>query len=89
MALGVLRACHFAGRRVPDDLAVAGYDNMPEAAYLVPSLTSVRQHLADVGRMAVQELHQAVSSRSQGEVSPAYPRLITPELVIRESSRHL
>ena len=61
---------------------------MPEAVYLVPSLTSVRQHLADVGRMAVQELHQAVASRSQGEVSPT-TRLITPELVIRESSRRL
>jgi LacI family transcriptional regulator len=89
MALGVLRACHFARRRVPDDLAVAGYDNMPEAAYLVPSLTSVRQHLADVGRMAVQELHQAIAIRSQGETPSAHIRLIAPELVVRESSRRL
>jgi LacI family transcriptional regulator len=89
MALGVLRACHFAGRRVPDDLAVAGYDDMPEAAYLVPSLTSVRQHLADVGRTAVQELHQAIASRVQGETPAAHIRLIAPELVVRESSRRL
>jgi LacI family transcriptional regulator len=87
MALGVLRACHFAGRRVPTDLAVAGYDNMPEAAYLVPSLTSVRQHLADVGRTAVQALHQAVAARSQGETPDAHIHMIMPELVVRESSR--
>jgi LacI family transcriptional regulator len=89
MALGVLRACHFAGRRVPQDLAVAGYDNMPEAAYLVPSLTSVRQHLADVGRMAVQELHQAIAARSEGAPPAAGAHLIAPELIIRESSQPL
>jgi LacI family transcriptional regulator len=86
MALGVLRACHFAGRRVPDDLAVAGYDNMPEAAYLVPSLTSVRQHLADVGSVAVQELHRAIVARNQGEKPEPLFHLIMPELIVRESS---
>jgi LacI family transcriptional regulator len=87
MALGVLRACHFAGRRVPQDLAVAGYDNMPEAAFLVPSLTTVRQHLADVGRAAVQELHQAIGERAQGEMRETVTRLIAPELIVRESTR--
>jgi LacI family transcriptional regulator len=86
MALGVLRACHFDRRRVPDDLAVAGYDNMPEASYLVPSLTSVRQHLADVGRMAVQELHRAIAARVQGEAPDPLYHLVMPELVVRESS---
>lgn len=86
MALGVLRACHFDGRRVPQDLAVAGYDNMPEAAYLVPSLTSVRQHLADVGRMAVEELHRAILARSQGDTPEPLFHLIMPELIVRESS---
>lgn len=86
MALGVLRACHFDGRRVPDTLAVAGYDNMPEAAYLVPSLTSVRQHLADVGSIAVQELQRAIAARSQGETPEPVFHLIMPELIVRESS---
>jgi len=86
MALGVLRACHFDGRSVPGDLAVAGYDNMPEAAYLVPSLTSVRQHLADVGRIAVQELHRAIAARAGGETPDPLFHLIMPELIVRESS---
>lgn len=86
MALGVLRACHYDGRRVPDDLAVAGYDNMPEAAYLVPSLTSVRQHLADVGRIAVQELHRSITTRMAGETPEPLFHLIMPELIVRESS---
>lgn len=86
MALGVLRACHFDGRSVPRYLAVAGYDNMPEAAYLVPSLTSVRQHLADVGRIAVQELHRAIAARAQGETPDPLFHLIMPELIVREST---
>ena len=86
MALGVLRACHFDGRSVPGDLAVAGYDNMPAAAYLLPSLTSVRQHLADVGRMAVEELHRAIIARSQGEPPDPLYHLLMPELIVREST---
>lgn len=86
MALGALRACHFDGRSVPDDLALAGYDNMPEAAYLVPSLTSVRQHLADVGRVAVEELHRAIGARAQGEQPQPVYQLMMPELIVRESS---
>ena len=86
IALGVLRASHFVGRRVPEDLAVVGFDNMPEAAFFMPSLTSVRQHLSDVGCIAVEELHKAIEARGQtGIVEPAI-RMIAPELIVRESS---
>lgn len=87
MALGVIHAAHRLGRRVPDDLAVVGADNIPEAAHFWPPLTSVRQRLRDAGAMAVRRLDQVISgddSLSSGDG----PRvtLIQPELIVRASS---
>jgi LacI family transcriptional regulator len=87
MALGALRAAHAAGRRVPDDLAIVGYDDIPESAYFWPSLTTVRQRMTEVGRIAVQKLHAMIETRQGGDgnVDPT-TILLTPELVMRESS---
>ena len=87
MALGAFRAAHTLGVRVPQDLAVVGYDNMPEAAYFLPALTSVRQHLIDVGRLAVERLHTLVAARLNDVPPPTgYVQLTAPELIVRESS---
>jgi LacI family transcriptional regulator len=89
MALGAIRAAHKLGRRIPDDLAVAGFDNIPESAYFWPSLTTVEQRLAEVGRLAVRELHRIITSRQRGQVVPEPgPTLLAPELIVRESSAH-
>ncbi len=56
MALGVLRALHERGRRVPEDVAVVGFDDTPEAACFVPPLTTVRQDFRELGQVAVQIL---------------------------------
>ena len=87
MALGVLRSAALLGRRVPDDLAVVGYDNMPESAFFQPPLTSVRQHLRNLGHVAVRELQVAIDARRQEE-TPEQPvtHLLAPDLIIRESS---
>jgi LacI family transcriptional regulator len=87
MALGALGVLHRSGRRVPQDIAVIGFDNTPESAYFWPPLTTVYQHLMDVGRVAVQTLHQLIEARRRGEenVKPT-TTLLTPELVIRASS---
>jgi LacI family transcriptional regulator len=87
MALGALRVAHLLGRRVPQDLAVVGFDNIPESAYFWPPLTTVYQHLTDVGRIAVQELHKIIEARHQGQdtVEPV-AMLLKPELVVRASS---
>lgn len=88
MALGALRHCHASGRRVPDDLSIVGFDNTPESAYFWPALTTVRQHLAELGRVAVNELHRQIERRGQSKPSdlPA-SHVLQPELIIRESSR--
>jgi DNA-binding LacI/PurR family transcriptional regulator len=49
-ALGVIRALHDAGRRVPRDVSVVGFDDTPESAYFVPALTTIRQDFTEVVR---------------------------------------
>jgi LacI family transcriptional regulator len=91
MALGVLRAAHRLGRRVPEDLAVIGVDSIPESAHFWPSLTTVRQRLREAGALAVQEIDQLIrkakQSRRTQDVPPPHITLLQPELVVRESSR--
>jgi LacI family transcriptional regulator len=86
MALGALRALHRAGRAVPHDVAVAGFDNQPESAFFWPALTTVFQPLVDVGCIAVQELHKLIEARQQGLPREPASVILLPELVIREST---
>ena len=81
MAIGLLRALHEAGVRVPDDVSVVGFDDSPESGYLIPPLTTVRQNFAEVGRRAIAVLHAAISGEDEN-----LERLIAPELVVRTSS---
>jgi len=56
MALGVLRALHERGRRVPGDVSVVGFDDIPDSGSFMPPLTTVRQDWTEVGRRCVQGL---------------------------------
>jgi DNA-binding LacI/PurR family transcriptional regulator len=76
MALGALSAATAAGLAVPGDLSVVGFDDVPEAAFYHPPLTTVRQDLAEAGRRAVALL--------LGE-SDAVPS-VHPELIVRAST---
>jgi DNA-binding LacI/PurR family transcriptional regulator len=82
MALGLLRAFHEAGVRVPEDVLVAGFDDVPEAAFYTPPLTTVRQNFPAVGRRGIDLLLGQVRDGS------AEPRqaVLAPELVVRQSS---
>jgi DNA-binding LacI/PurR family transcriptional regulator len=87
IALGALGAIRAAGRSVPDDIAVVGFDNMPESAYFWPPLTTVYQKLAHVGRTAVQQLHQMIEARREKRATmEAFVTNIEPELIVRASS---
>lgn len=87
MALGVLKAADRLGRRVPDDLAVVGFDDIPEAAYFLPSLTTVRHRLKDVGAQAVALLDRVLGARAAGSDLVPETIWIAPELLVRDSSR--
>jgi DNA-binding LacI/PurR family transcriptional regulator len=80
MALGLIHAAQQEGRRVPDDLSVVGFDDIPEAAHFLPPLTTVRQDFAELGRRAIEVLVQ----RLRGDATAAQP--IAPELVLRAST---
>ncbi|MGK5685099.1 LacI family DNA-binding transcriptional regulator [Actinoplanes sp. URMC 104] len=63
MALGVLRALHERGRRVPQDVSVVGFDDIPDAVAYLPPLTTVHQDFAEVGRRCVQLLLDQIQRR--------------------------
>jgi len=81
MALGFLRRLHEAGREVPRDLSVVGFDDIPEAAYFTPPLTTVRQDFAELGQRCLHIL----LGRIEGETGPTR-LVVAPELVVRAST---
>jgi LacI family transcriptional regulator len=83
MALGVLKAARQLGRRVPEDLAVIGFDDIPESAYFYPPLTTIRQNLAEMGREGVRQLMTMIAN--PGRVNSEAIRL-QPALIVREST---
>lgn len=82
MALGLLRALAERGRRVPEDVSVVGFDDIPEAGYFLPPLTTVRQDFGELGRRALRLLVDTISGHdSAGSRLP-----VVPELVVRSSA---
>jgi DNA-binding LacI/PurR family transcriptional regulator len=81
MAIGVLHAFAQAGIDVPGDVSLIGFDDVPEAAYVNPALSTVRQDFHAVGQRAIELL-----TAGQGGVEPATP-LLAPELIVRDSTR--
>ncbi|NUP02701.1 MAG: LacI family DNA-binding transcriptional regulator [Nonomuraea sp.] len=82
LALGVMRAAREAGRTIPGDLSVVGFDDSPPAAFLNPALTTVRLDFEGLGRACFGVLHR----RLDPEAAPAVPAWSEPELIVRESS---
>jgi DNA-binding LacI/PurR family transcriptional regulator len=81
MALGVLRALREAGKRVPDDVAVVGFDDLPQATTADPPLTTVRQPIQRAGVLAVETLIDILENGAE----PARRIILPTELVIRAS----
>ena len=81
-AIGAIRAFQESGLRVPHDVSVMGFDDIPGAAFHFPSLTTVRQPLVRMGQVAAQSLVERIEGRQE------YPSeiAIEPELVVREST---
>lgn len=82
MALGCMFAFNEAGVRVPDDVAIAGFDDIPLARYVHPTLTTMRVDIAELGGRALRALLDSVP----GQSSSAGPPLV-PHLAVRASSR--
>ena len=82
MALGVINAATDAGMTVGRDLAVIGFDDAPIAGYLRPSLTSLRQPIAEIGEWVVTTLIELV----RGETPSPAQMLLKPRLIVRDST---
>jgi DNA-binding LacI/PurR family transcriptional regulator len=80
MALGLLAALHEEGLAVPSDVSVVGFDDLPEAPYFTPPLTTVRQDFAELGRRGVQ----LVLARLAGD--DLHPDPVPAPLVVRAST---
>ncbi|WP_084729512.1 LacI family DNA-binding transcriptional regulator [Streptacidiphilus neutrinimicus] len=83
MALGLLRAVREAGLSVPDDLAVVGFDDIPEAEFFLPPLTTVRQNFTAVGQASIRLLLGQLDGQA---ARPDERVVIAPSLIIRSSS---
>jgi DNA-binding LacI/PurR family transcriptional regulator len=82
MAIGAMRAVELAGLRVPDDVSVAGFDDLDVAEYLAVPLTTVKQDFDETARIGVHRLIRAI----EGQPLAPTPRLIPAPLVVRASS---
>ncbi|MDY7099800.1 MAG: LacI family DNA-binding transcriptional regulator [Actinomycetota bacterium] len=81
MALGVVHGLSERGVRVPDDVSVVGFDDLPDAAHFLPPLTTVRQDFHALGVLGVETLLAVLEGRDTPRRS-----LIAPELVVRRST---
>lgn len=82
MAVGVLRAAVEAGLRVPDDVSVIGFDDIPLARQSVPALTTVRQPTDEMAQVAVDILLAQMNDRDRAPQT----RVLPTQLVVREST---
>lgn len=82
MAVGVLDALSTAGRAVPSDVAVIGFDDIAVAAHTRPALTTVRQPCREMGEAAATMLLESLT----GGPLPVDPRVIPTTLIVRESA---
>jgi DNA-binding LacI/PurR family transcriptional regulator len=80
-AIGLMSAAQSAGMRVPEDLSVVGYDDLPMSSWTNPALTTVRQPIVEKGRMAARLLIQRMKGKTVDS-----PRPLSTSLVIRHST---
>jgi LacI family transcriptional regulator len=84
-ALGAVRALSAAGRNVPADCSVIGFDDAPLAAFCTPGLTTIRQPMDDMGVLATEWVLKAVQGGDEDHV-PTTAQMLMPSVVVREST---
>ena len=88
IALGVMQGAREAGLKVPEDIAVIGFDDIPFASFPEVQLSTIRQPKHQMGRTAVEIILQQIKAGNGGPTAASVKRvLLEPELVVRRSSR--
>lgn len=86
MALGAFQAARHLGKNIPKDLGIVGFDDIPEAAYFYPSLTTIHQDVRSLGAMAVDRINTIIQARQTGADIEPNISWSEPYLVIRSSA---
>jgi DNA-binding LacI/PurR family transcriptional regulator len=87
-AIGALHAIHATSLRVPEDISLVGFDDIPLVSYTNPPLTSVRMSAADVGTMAFQALFDLIrGERAEGDVYQVAPKLVVRDSTAKPTAR--
>jgi LacI family transcriptional regulator len=81
MAYGARLALYRSGLRVPEDISLIGFDDLPHSAFTLPPLTSVRQSVYEIGVSAAKAMIDILNKQNPPS------RLVAAELVVRESTR--
>jgi LacI family transcriptional regulator len=84
MAIGCMAALRDAGIRVPEEIAISGFDDVPMARYVTPPLTTIQVHIAELGGQAMELLGEQIDNPHS--VMAGTHRHVTAELVVRASS---
>lgn len=85
MVMGAHTALRERGLRMPDDVSVVGFDDIPESAHFVPGLTTVRQDFYLLGRLATEYIVSMIEDPD----TPVHQRVLQPRLVVRDSTRRV
>lgn len=83
MAFGAYTALREHGLKVPDDISIVGFDDIPESVHFTPRLTTIRQDFQLLGRMAIEYVLRLINDPKL----PAHQRILQPELIIRDSTK--
>jgi LacI family transcriptional regulator len=83
MAYGARLALYRRNIRVPEDISLVGYDDLPNSTYSMPPLTTVRQPVYEIGRLAAHAMLKLIAGEAADIAAPPL------ELVVRESTRRL
>ena len=86
MALGAMQAARRLGLKIPQDIAIVGFDDIPEAAYFYPSLTTIQQDVKALGALAVEQMNHLIQARERDEEFNPEISWVIPRLVVRQSS---
>jgi DNA-binding LacI/PurR family transcriptional regulator len=87
MAIGAIESLSEHGKRVPEDIAIIGYDNIAESAFNSPPLTTMAQDFQMMGARTIEVLIEAINAQHDGKVHAAVsPVMLATDLIVRKSS---
>ena len=86
-AFGVMDAARECDFRIPDDISIIGFDDVPQASFVYPKLTTVRQPLEQMGQVAAKMLLEQIEDQSRSESRPPQRVALATQLIIRDFVR--